>query len=145
MTVENVRANYHNGKKRLFEVLEALDTGKSSKLEHIKAKVEERSGSLSKGQRWYLLNKLFDLAPAEIATFEGLKNSKPVYSAIKNVSDQIATGELNLFEVDPAKAEQAKRRLEAKRARDRKSYQKNIEKHRARDRERYVRKKALSN
>jgi hypothetical protein len=25
MTVENVRANYHNGKKRLFEVLEAKD------------------------------------------------------------------------------------------------------------------------
>ena len=39
--------------------------------------------------------------------------------------------------VGPAKAE------EAKRARDRKSYQKNIEERRARDRERYARKKAL--
>jgi hypothetical protein len=46
--------------------------------------------------------------------------------------------------VDPAKAEEAKKRLEAKRARDRKSYQKNIEKRREYDRNR-IRKKALSN
>jgi hypothetical protein len=92
ISVENVRANYHNEKKRLFKVLEALDSGKPRKLEHISKKIEERSGVLSRGQRWYLLNKLFDLAPAEIATFEGLKNSKPVYTAIKNVSDQIEGG-----------------------------------------------------
>lgn len=77
----------------------------------------------------------FGLTPSEITMFEGLKNRKPVYTAIKNVSAQIEAGELNLFEVDPAKAKEAKKRLEAKRARDRKSYQKNIEKRRAYDRE----------
>jgi hypothetical protein len=45
--------------------------------------------------------------------------------------------------VDPAKTDEAKKRLEAKRAIDRKSYQKNIKKRQAYDRERYARKKAL--
>ena len=139
MTVENVRGNYHNGKKRLFEVLEALGTGKPRKLEHIRQKVEKQSGALTCGQRWYLLNKLFDLAPSEIAVFEGLKNSKPVYTAIKNVSDQIEAGELNLFEVDPAKAE------EAKRTRDRAYRLRDLERERTSDWERYARKKAQAN
>lgn len=127
MSVENVRANYHNAKKRLFEVMEALDSGKPRKLQHIKATVKERSGALTRGQRWYLLNKLFDLTPSEIASFEGLKNSTPVYKQIKVVSDQIEAGELDLFEVDSAKTEEAKRRLEAKRARDRAYRLRNIE------------------
>ena len=46
--------------------------------------------------------------------------------------------------VDPAKAEEAKKRLEAKRTRDQAYRLRNIERERARDRERYACKKALS-
>ena len=35
--------------------------------------MEERSGSIPKGQKWYLLNKLFGLRPSEIAELEGLE------------------------------------------------------------------------
>ncbi len=49
-----------------------------------------------------------------------------------------------LFEAGPERTNEAKKRLETKRAKDRKSYQRNIEKRRAYDRERYARKKALS-
>ena len=47
--------------------------------------------------------------------------------------------------VDPAKAEEAKKRLEAKRAIDRAFLQRNRERERARDRERYARNKAQAN
>ena len=122
LSSESVRKIYHSAKMRLFEVLEALDSGKPRKFEHIKKKIEARSGHYPRGQKWYLLSKLFGLSPSEIATYEGLESSKPVYERIKVIGDQIAAGELTLFEFDEEKIKAAKARLEAKRARDRKSY-----------------------
>ncbi len=68
---------------------------------------------------------------------------RSLYKKIRVVIDQIEAGELNLFEVDLAKAEEAKKRIEAKRAKDRAYRLRNIEKERARDRERCACKKAL--
>jgi hypothetical protein len=99
--VSQVRSAYHAGKQRLLEVIAALDSSKPIKLDHFREQIAKRSGSLPNGQRWYLLNKLFGLTPAEIAKFEDIKTSKPVYKAIKYVSDRIEAGELDLFQIDP--------------------------------------------
>ncbi|HEA67765.1 MAG TPA: hypothetical protein ENI07_13205 [Desulfobacterales bacterium] len=54
---------YYTATRRLFEVLEAMDGKRDMRnLDHRKKRVEERSRSLPKGQRWFLLNKLFGLS-----------------------------------------------------------------------------------
>lgn len=101
--------------KRLYEILEALDKRDliTKQTEYWKQKVEERSGSLPKGQKWYLLNKLFGLRPSEIAEMEGLdKRSSFVRQLIIRVSDQLKAGEISLIETTPEKAEAAKVRLD---------------------------------
>ena len=70
--------------------------------------VQERSGSLPKGQKWYLLNKLFNLLPSEIAEMEGIEGSSSVRQLIIRVSDQLAAGEINLIEVTPEESAAAK-------------------------------------
>ena len=90
--------------------------------------VEERSGSFPAGVKWFLLNKLFQMRPAEIARMEGVKNPSAVRGLIIRVSDQLRCGEICLFEKDPEEAEVAKARLEAKRAQRREDHAKNKEK-----------------
>jgi hypothetical protein len=97
--------------------------------------VEERSGSFSAGMRWFLLNKLFQMRPAEIARMEGVKSHSAVRGLIIRVSDQLRCGEINLFEKDPEAAEAAKASLEAKRAKRRERYAKNKDQINARRRE----------
>ena len=41
-----------------------------------KDKVKARTGEMPKGQKWYLLNKLFGLRPSEIEELEGLDKNK---------------------------------------------------------------------
>ena len=61
--------------------------------------MEERSGSLPKGQKWYLLNKLFGLRPSEIAELEVLdKKSNSVRQLTFRVSDQLKCGEIRLID-----------------------------------------------
>jgi hypothetical protein len=124
MSVTTAQSNYHAGKKRLLEVLAALDSSKPIRLEFLRDRIAARSGAFTRSQRWYLMAKAFDLTPAEIAKYEGLHNSKPVYTGIQAISDQIAAGELILFESDREQVEAARSRLKAKRARDRRSYRK---------------------
>ena len=78
MTAENARKTYHNAVRRLREVLEVMDTGEvpTKQVDYWRRKVEARSGSLPKGQKWYLLNKLFGLRPSEIAEMEGMERIK---------------------------------------------------------------------
>jgi hypothetical protein len=91
-----------------------------------KRKVEARSGSIPKGQKWYLLNKLFGLRPSENAELEGLdKKSSSVRQLIIRVSDQLAAGEISLLEIGPDEAEAAKARLEKHKAERRKQYNRN--------------------
>jgi len=105
--------------------------------------VEERSGSFPLGVKWFLLNKLFQMRPAEIAHMEGVKNPPGVRALIIRVSDQLRAGEISLFEADePEKAEEAKAKLEAKRKQRRERYAKNKEKINAGRRAVYVPKKS---
>jgi hypothetical protein len=114
-----------------MQVLEILDGKKDiRRLDHWKKQVEERSGSLPKGQKWFLLNKLFGLRPSEIAEIEGMKGSSSVRQLIIRVSDQLKAGEISLIESTTEDAEAAKARLDANRKKRRK---------------RHARKKALSN
>ncbi len=78
-----------------------------------KDKVKARTGEMSKGQKWYLLNKLFGLRPSEISELEGIdKKSSSFRQLIIRTSDQLQAGELSLIEVTPAEKEAAKARLD---------------------------------
>jgi hypothetical protein len=146
VTVEVAQSHYYNAVQRLQAVVEALD-GKDSicDFEPWKKMVEERSGSFPAGMRWFLLNKLFQMRPAEIARMEGVKNPSAVRGMIIRVSDQLSCGEISLFEKDPEEAEAAKARLEAKRAQRRERHAKNKEHINARRRESYALKKSAEN
>jgi len=88
--------------------------------------------------RWFLLNKLFQMRPAEIARMEGVKNPSAVRGLIIRVSDQLRAGEISLFEFDQEEAEAAKARLEAKRKQRRERYAKNRAAINAKRRETYA-------
>ncbi len=105
--------------------------------------VEERSGSFPAGMRWFLLNKLFQMRPAEIARMEGVKNPSAVRGLIIRVSDQLSCGEVSLFEKDPEAEEAAKAKLEAKRAQRRERYSRNKDRVNAKRRETYTHKKSI--
>ena len=89
--------------------------------------VEERSGSFPAGMRWFLLNKLFQMRPAEIARMEGVKNPSAVRGLIIRVYDQLSCGEISLFEKDQEEAEEAKAKLDAQREKRRQRYARNGE------------------
>jgi len=131
---------YAQAKRRLFDILEHLDAARPLKLERFWKKIEERSGAMPKGQRWFLMNKIFQLTPTQIAEIEGLKNSASVSALIIRVSDQLRAGEIELFPVSQLEALEAKARLDEVRERRRKHRDKNIERERACDRKRYARK-----
>jgi hypothetical protein len=61
--------------------------------------MEERSESFPAGMRWFLLNKHFQMWPAEIARMECVKNPSAVRGLIIRVSDKLR--EISLFEKDP--------------------------------------------
>jgi len=91
--------------------------------------------------KWFLLNKLFQMRPAEIAKVEDVKNPSGVRGMIIRVSDQLRCGEISLFEKDPDEAEAAKACLEAKRKQRRERHAKNKEKINAKRRGTYALKK----
>jgi hypothetical protein len=107
--------------------------------------VEERSGSFPAGMKWFLLNKLFLMRPAEIARMEGIKNPSAVRGLIIRVSDQLRCGEISLFEKDPKAAKAAEARLEVKRKQRREKYAKYRERINAKRRELYNLKKSNQN
>ena len=60
VTVNNAIKIYYAALKRLRAVLEAMDNEKEHRnLEHWTKQVADRSGTLKKGQKWFLLNKQF--------------------------------------------------------------------------------------
>ena len=114
MTKENAIKVYHNSMKRVFAVLEAMDRANAvGNFAPWEKRVQERSGTLPKGKKWFLLNKLFGLRPSQIAEMEGLKGSSSVRQLIIRVSDQLRSGEIKLIETDPQEASEAKARLDA--------------------------------
>jgi hypothetical protein len=137
-TVKEATKIYYAAVKRLQAVVEALD-GKEGphNIEPWKKMVEERSGSFPKGVKWFLLNKLFQIRPAEIARMEGVKNPSGVRGMIIRVSDQLSCGEISLFEKDPEEAQVAKAKLDAQRKQRRERYARNKKKINAKRRAAY--------
>jgi hypothetical protein len=119
---------YHHAVNRVLDVLQIMDEGtEARKREQYVKKTEERSGKLPKGQRWYLLNKLFGLRPSEIAEMEGLdKKRNSVRQLIIRVSDQLKAGEIRLIETTPEESKAAKARLDEHRKKRRERYERNI-------------------
>lgn len=118
----SARGLYHHAVNRVFEVLEALDREKALVNFKTKAKqMEQRSGSLTKGVRWFLMNKVFGLSPPEIAKLENVKTQFLVNRQISLTYDKLIAGELDLFENDPSpyEIEAARSRLEHKRRKHR--------------------------
>jgi hypothetical protein len=124
ITADNARKTYHNAVNRLREVITAMDTGEvpTKQVNYWRRKVEARSGSLPKGQKWYLLNKLLGLRPSEIAEMEGMKGSSSVRQLIIRVSDQLAAGEIKLTDYTKKESQAAKARLENQRAKRKARY-----------------------
>jgi len=125
MTAETARKTYHNSINRVLAVINAMDTGQvpTKQVDFWKKRVEERSGILPKGQKWYLLNKLFGLRPSEIAEMEGLdKKNSYVRQLIIRVSDQLRAGEISLIETTSEETEAAKARLDAYRKKRREQH-----------------------
>ncbi len=145
VTVEVASSHYYNAVQRLQAVIEAMDGGKEGphNFEPWKQMVEERSGSLPVGVRYYLLNKLFQMRPAEIARMEGVKNPSGVRGMIIRVSDQLRCGEISLFERDPEETAEAKAKLDAQRKKRRERHAKNKDSINAKRRESYIRKRSI--
>ena len=100
-----------------------MDSGLTKQVAFWKDKVKARTGDLPKGQKWYLLNKLFGLRPSEIPELEGMdKKNSSVRQLIIRTSGQLQAGELSLIEVTPAEKEAAKARLDTQRKKRRKRY-----------------------
>ena len=88
------------------------------------------SGSIPKGQRWFLLNKLFGLRPSEIAEMEGMdKRNSSVRQLIIRVSDQLKAGEISLIETTSKEAQAAKARLDAHNAKRRERHTRKMQSH----------------
>jgi len=122
---------YHNAINRVLAVLEAMDQGaKTRKMDQYIKQIEQRSGSLPRGQKWYLLNKLFGLRPSEIAEMEGLdKKNSAVRQLIIRVSDQLKAGELSFIETTPQESAAAKTRLDEVRKKRRERHAKKKQSH----------------
>ena len=119
---DTARKIYHNGVKRVLELLKMMDD-RPPDLSPYKKRIEERSGKILKGQKWFLLNKLFGVLPHEIAEMEGLKGSSSIRQLINRVSDQLRAGEIRLIDATPEEAAAAKERLDAKRKKRRERHE----------------------
>jgi len=124
---QNAISTFHNSINRILAVIEAMDNGETltKQVSFWKDRVKARTGDLPKGQKWYLLNKLFRLRPSEISELEVLdKKNSSVRQLIIKTSDQIQAGELSLNEVTPAEKKAAKARLDTHRKKRRKRHAK---------------------
>ena len=101
-----------------------MDSDKPLDLSRYKKQIEERSGKIPKGQKWFLLNKLFGIMPSEIAEMEGMKGSSAVRQLIIRVSDQLRAGEIRLIDTTPEEEAAAKLRLEEHRKKRRERHEK---------------------
>lgn len=118
MSKDKVSEYYIQARKRLFALLEALDSQKRIKLDHYWALIKERSGSLPKGQRYFLMNKIFLLTPQQISEIENT-SADSVGTLIRRTSDQLRAGEIRLFDFTEEEAIEAKQRLDRTRERRR--------------------------
>jgi len=95
-----------------------MDSSRALKLDHVWKQIEARSGSLPKGQRFFLMNKIFLLTPQQISELEGT-SADSIGVLIRRTSDQLRAGEIDLFPVTKLEALEAKQRLDRNRERRR--------------------------
>jgi hypothetical protein len=76
-TAADIRKHYNTSKERLLKALRLLDHREdlARKAENVIKKGEERTGSIPRMQRQFLLNKVFGLTPGEIGKLEGVATS----------------------------------------------------------------------
>lgn len=125
--------------QRLLEVVVALDgKGCIHNFKPWKQMVKECSGSFPTGVKWFLLNKLLGVHPAESARMEVVKDPSGVRGMIIRVSDQLRCGKISLSEVDQKEAEAAKACLDAQSKKRRERYAPKRDQINARRRETYA-------
>ena len=143
LSVQKAYEAYAQARKRIFDILEHLDSARPLKLERFMEQIRERSGSMTAGQRYFVMSRIFLLSHKQIAEIERTSPGT-VSELVRRTADQLRAGEISLFDFTETEAKEAKKRLDEVRERRRKHRDKNIERERACDRERYARKKALS-
>ena len=129
MTKQNAITTFHNAINRILAVIQAMDSGEvpTKQVESRKNKVKARTGSLPKGQKGYLLNKLFGLRPSESSELEDIdKKNSSARQLIIRTSDQLQAGELSLIEVTSEQAKAAKSRLYTHRKKRRERHAKKV-------------------
>jgi len=136
MSEPKVHEYYQQAKRRIFDILEHLDSARPLKLERFWKQIEQRSGLLPLGQRYFLMSKVFMLTPSQIAEIEGLKNADSVSVLINRVSDQLRAKEIELFPATELEATTAKERLDRNRERRRVHRNNNLDEYREYDRNR---------
>jgi hypothetical protein len=119
---DTARKIYRNGVKRVLELLQMMDE-KPRGMEQYQKQIEERSGKMPKGQKWFLMSKVFGIMPSQIAEMEGMKSSSSVRQLIIRVSDQLRAGEIRLIDATPEESAEAKKRLDEHREKRRERHE----------------------
>jgi len=108
MTPQKVYEYYAQAKRRIFDILEHLDSKRRLKLNW--DKIEASTGHMTKGRRWYLMSKVFELTPSQIAEITG-ESADSISTLIRRTADQLKAREIELVDVSQTEAEAAKARL----------------------------------
>jgi len=142
MSQQKVHEYYAQSKRRIFNILEHLDSARPLKLERFMEQIRERSGNMTAGQRYFIMSRVFLLSHKQISEIEGTSPGT-VSELVRRTADQIRAKEISLFDFTEQEAKEAKGRLDAVRERRREHRVNNLEKMREYDRNRN-RNKSLS-
>ena len=97
--------------------------------------IRERSGSMTAGQRYFIMSRVFLLSHKQISEIEGTSPGT-VSELVRRTADQIRAKEISLFDFTEQEALEAKARLDAVRERRRNHWAENPEKMREYERNR---------
>lgn len=144
--VSTVSTLYNRAAERLLDLLKMMDDpDHNKKMDQYHNRIAERSGDLPKGQKWFLMSKVFGMLPSEIAEMEGMnKKDSTVRQLIIRVSDQLKAGEIRLIDCTPQESQEAKNRLDMQRAKRRERHARNKDAVNAKRRALRASKKAVS-
>ena len=126
MTPQKVHEYYAQAKRRVFTILEHLDSNRPLKIERFMEQIRERSGSMTAGQRYFVMSRVFELTHSQIAEIEGTSPGN-VSELVRRTADQIRSGEISLFDFTEQEAIEAKARLDRVRERRREHRSNNLE------------------
>jgi hypothetical protein len=123
MSPQKVYEYYAQAKRRVFDILEHLDSKKRLKLNQYWDRIEASTGHMTKGRRWYLMSKVFMLTPSQIAEITG-ESADSISTLIRRTANQLKAGKILLIEVSPEEAAAARSRLKAHRRKRRERHTK---------------------